>query len=42
VTTEPERVREASARLADLQRLIQVELISALGLSLNFNDNDGD
>jgi predicted lipoprotein len=42
VTSEPERVREASARLLDLQALIQTELISALGLSLNFNDNDGD
>jgi len=42
VMTEPERVREASARLLDLQTLIQTELISALGLSLSFNDNDGD
>jgi predicted lipoprotein len=42
VTAEPERVREASARLGELQNLIQVDLIGALGLSLNFNDNDGD
>jgi predicted lipoprotein len=42
VTSEPERVNEASARLLDLQTLIQVDLIGALGLSLNFNDNDGD
>lgn len=42
VSTEAERVREASARLNDLQTLIQAELISALGLSLSFNDNDGD
>jgi predicted lipoprotein len=42
VTTEPERVREASAKLGELQSLIQVDLISALGLSLSFNDNDGD
>jgi predicted lipoprotein len=42
VTTEAERVREAAARLGELQTLIQVDLISALGLSLSFNDNDGD
>jgi predicted lipoprotein len=42
VTTEPDRVRDASARLGELQSLIQVDLISALGLSLSFNDNDGD
>jgi predicted lipoprotein len=42
VMADPERVREASARLGELQTLIQTELISALGLSLNFNDNDGD
>lgn len=42
VTTEAERVREASTTLRDLQTLIQVDLIGALGLSLNFNDNDGD
>jgi predicted lipoprotein len=42
VTTEAERVREATARLGELQTLIQVDLISALGLSLSFNDNDGD
>lgn len=42
VNTEADRVREASERLRELQSLIQVDLISALGLSLNFNDNDGD
>jgi predicted lipoprotein len=42
VSTEADRVREASTRLGELQSLIQTELISALGLSLNFNDNDGD
>jgi uncharacterized protein len=42
VSSEADRVREASARLSELQSLIQTELISALGLSLNFNDNDGD
>lgn len=42
VSSEADRVREASTRLGELQSLIQTELISALGLSLNFNDNDGD
>jgi predicted lipoprotein len=42
VSSEADRVRDASARLNELQSLIQTELISALGLSLNFNDNDGD
>jgi predicted lipoprotein len=42
VTAQPERVREVSAKLGELQSLIQVDLIGALGLSLNFNDNDGD
>jgi predicted lipoprotein len=42
VSSEGDRVREASTRLGELQSLIQTELISALGLSLNFNDNDGD
>jgi predicted lipoprotein len=42
VSSEAERVREASARLNELQALIQTELIGALGLSLSFNDNDGD
>jgi uncharacterized protein len=42
VTSQPERVRDASARLGELQTLFQVDLIGALGLSLSFNDNDGD
>jgi uncharacterized protein len=42
VTSEPDRVREASDRLGELQTLFQVDLIGALGLSLSFNDNDGD
>jgi uncharacterized protein len=42
VTTSPELVRDASARLGELQSLLQVDLIGALGLSLAFNDNDGD
>ncbi len=42
ITSAPDRVRDASARLGELQALIQVDLIGALGLSLSFNDNDGD
>jgi predicted lipoprotein len=42
VTGQPDRVREASDRLGELQTLLQVDLIGALGLSLTFNDNDGD
>jgi hypothetical protein len=42
ITTSPDAVLDATAKLGDLQALFQVELIGALGLSLNFNDNDGD
>lgn len=42
VQTAPDAVREASAKLGEAQAIFQVELIGALGLSLNFNDNDGD
>ena len=42
VQVSPAAVRDASDRLGELQRLIQVDLIGALGLSLSFNDNDGD
>jgi len=42
VMTEPDVVRDAAARLSELQTLFQVDLIGALGLSLGFNDNDGD
>lgn len=42
VLSEPEPVRDANARLGELQNLLQVDLIGALGLTLNFNDNDGD
>ena len=42
VEASPDTVREASAKLGEAQALFQVELIGALGLSLNFNDNDGD
>ncbi len=30
------------ARLGELRRLIQVDVINALSLSVGFNDNDGD
>jgi predicted lipoprotein len=42
VGAAPDTVREASAKLGEAQALFQVEIIGALGLSLNFNDNDGD
>lgn len=42
VSSEPDRVQEASNRLGELQNLLQVDMISALGLTLSFNDNDGD
>ena len=42
VASEPERVQAAIDRLGELQSLLQVDLIGALGLTLNFNDNDGD
>ena len=42
VASEPDRVQAASDRLGELQNLLQVDMISALGLTLSFNDNDGD
>jgi len=42
VASEPDRVQAASDRLGELQSLLQVDMISALGLTLSFNDNDGD
>lgn len=42
VQVSPEAVRAASERLGELQSLLQVDIIGALGLTLNFNDNDGD
>jgi predicted lipoprotein len=42
VTTDPSPVLAAIDELATLQRLLQVDLIHALGLILTFNDNDGD
>ena len=37
-----ETVRDAYDRLGDLQRIIQGDIINVLGLSLAFNDSDGD
>lgn len=42
VTEKPERVQAAIDALSGLQRLIQVDIINAAGLTLGFNDNDGD
>ena len=42
VLSSPDAVVQASEQLNELQSLIQVDIIGALGLTLNFNDNDGD
>ncbi len=42
VVDQREEVALASDELGELQRLIQTDIIGALGLTLNFNDNDGD
>ncbi|MCA9537820.1 MAG: imelysin family protein [Myxococcales bacterium] len=42
VVTAPETVRAAIDALGQLQRGVQVDLVSALALSLAFNDADGD
>lgn len=42
VLDDPEAVAAASETLAELQRLIQVDIINAMGLTLTFNDSDGD
>ena len=42
VESDPASVRELMARLGELRRLIQVDVINALSLSVGFNDNDGD
>jgi len=38
----PESVREFMKQLSAMQRLVQVDLINALSLTVGFNDNDGD
>lgn len=42
VTADPAAVLTASASLKEVQRLIQVDVSVALGVSVGFNDNDGD
>lgn len=42
VQSDPERVRAVGDALNELRNLVQVDLINALGLELDFNDNDGD
>jgi predicted lipoprotein len=42
VREDPAGVESAIAELGQLQRLIQVDVIGALSLSVRFNDNDGD
>lgn len=42
VVDEPEALRTLMSELAALQRFFQVDVISALSLSVGFNDNDGD
>lgn len=38
----PERIVAVNSRLSELQRLIQIDIVGALSLTLVFNDNDGD
>jgi uncharacterized protein len=42
VVADPAPVLAAIDELSNLQRLLQVDVIHALGLTLTFNDNDGD
>lgn len=42
VVDAPDKVQEAIDTLAELQRLIQVDIINAMGIALTFNDADGD
>jgi predicted lipoprotein len=42
IEERPEDVDTAIDALEALQRLVQVDLINALALSVRFNDNDGD
>jgi predicted lipoprotein len=39
---DPESVRTLMRKLSALQRLVQVDLVNALSLTVGFNDNDGD
>jgi predicted lipoprotein len=42
ITSERAVVEQLQMSLRDLQILIQVDIVGALGLTQNFNDNDGD
>ena len=42
VAERPERVRAVHDRLADLQRTLNTEVVSLLGVSVGFSDTDGD
>jgi predicted lipoprotein len=42
VADDPESLRTLMSELAALQRFFQIDVISALSLSVGFNDNDGD
>ena len=42
VVQQPDKVQALIDQLVDLQRVIQVDLMNALGLTPRFNDNDGD
>jgi predicted lipoprotein len=42
VESHPAEVMKAVDRLGDLQRFIQVDILSGLSLTLSFNDSDGD
>lgn len=42
VIEQPERVEALIARLGELQRVVQVDVLNALSLQVGFNDNDGD
>jgi len=42
VLDEPTRVVDVMEALTELQRLVQVDVMTALGLTPSFNDNDGD
>ena len=42
IDTNPSRVEELYQKLTRLQVLFQVDLFQALGVTLTFNDNDGD
>lgn len=42
LSESPEKITAAEDALSELQRFIQVDVVSELGFSVSFNDNDGD